>query len=60
MTNHEAAMALIKAILDQRNPEQQFGYAYDAGYLRSTIAGLTDIPGVLERLHGLARIEGVQ
>jgi hypothetical protein len=60
MSNGQKAEALIKAILEERNPDQQFGYSYNAGFLEGTIINLADIPGVVERLEEYAKIVEVK
>ena len=56
MSNGQKASDLIKAILDERNPDQKFGYSYNAGFLEGTIINLADIPGVVERLEEYANM----
>ena len=56
MSNQQKASDLIKAILAERNPNHQFGYSYDAGFLEGTLLNLADIPGVIERLEEYANM----
>jgi hypothetical protein len=56
MSNSKKASTLIKAILDERNPDKVHGYSYDAGFLEGTLLNLADIPGVVERLEEYANM----
>jgi hypothetical protein len=55
MSNYQKAEALIKAILDERNPDQKFGYSYNAGFLEGTLINLANIPGVIEHLESYVK-----
>lgn len=55
MSKQQQASDLIKAILDERNPDRVYGYSYNAGYLEGLLADLADIPGVLERIEVRAK-----